>query len=130
MVSIKDARTDAFLQTDLSIHHEIPVHEGMHLEFEGNVLNALQSPRHVLGVSEIIAGHQPRSVPTRASRFSGDPQTDWGKLMNGYNYIDALNGTGAFAGGVQSKLTLSSQYGMPNSFQNGRAIRLAMRFVF
>ncbi len=68
--------------------------------------------------------------PTRASRFSGDPQTDWGKLMNGYNYIDAMNGAGAFAGGVQSKLTLSSQYGMPNSFQNGRAIRLAMRFVF
>jgi hypothetical protein len=54
---------------------------------------------------------------------------DFGKVMNGYNYIDALNGTGAFAG-VQSKLTLASLYGMPNSFQSGRAVRLAVRFVF
>ena len=49
--------------------------------------------------------------------------------MNGFNYIDALNGTGAFAG-VQSKLTLASRYGMPSSFQNARNIRLALRFVF
>ena len=49
--------------------------------------------------------------------------------MNGYNYVDALNGTGAFAV-VQNKLTKAAQYGMPNSFQAGRAIRLAMRFIF
>jgi hypothetical protein len=125
---VKDARTDVFLQTDLSIHHEIPVHEGMHLEFEGNVLNVFNH-RHVLGIRENILATSLVN-PTRPSRFSGDPQTDWGKLMNGYNYIDAMNGTGAFAGGVQSKLTLSNQYGLPNSFQAGRAIRLAMRFVF
>ena len=41
--------------------------------------------------------------PTRAPRFSGDPQIDWGKVMNGYNYIDAMNGAGAFAGGVQKQ---------------------------
>ena len=49
--------------------------------------------------------------------------------MNGFNYIDAVNGAGAFAG-VQSKLTLNNQYGMTNNFQAGRNIRLAMRFVF
>ena len=49
--------------------------------------------------------------------------------MNGYNYMDALNGTGAFTG-VQTKLTLASRYGMPNFFQSGRTIRLAVRFVF
>src|SRR5256885_2573896 len=32
--------------------------------------------------------------PTRPSRFSGDPGTDWGKVMNGFNFMDALNGTG------------------------------------
>jgi hypothetical protein len=100
----------------------------MHLEFEGNVLNVFNH-RHVLGIRENILATSLVN-PTRPSRFSGDPQTDWGKLMNGYNYIDAMNGTGAFAGGVQSKLTLSNQYGLPNSFQAGRAIRLAMRFVF
>ena len=34
--------------------------------------------------------------PTRASRFPGDPGVDWGKVMNGYNYVDALNGRGSF----------------------------------
>ena len=67
--------------------------------------------------------------PSRTSRFPGDPLIDWGKIMNGYNYIDAMNGTGAFAG-VQTKTTLASRYGMPQSFQNARAIRVAVRFTF
>jgi hypothetical protein len=50
--------------------------------------------------------------------------------MNGYNYIDALNGAGAFGNGVQPKLTLASRYGMPNLFQQARNIRLAIRFTF
>ena len=49
--------------------------------------------------------------------------------MNGYNYIDALNATGAFAG-VQSKLTLASRYGLPQGWQFARNIRLALRFTF
>ena len=68
--------------------------------------------------------------PTRASRFPGDPGFDWGKVMNGFNYIDAMNGTGAFAGGVQAKLTLANRYGMPQAFQNARTIRVAVRFTF
>ena len=57
--------------------------------------------------------------------------------MNGYNYIDALNGTGAFAGTlpgsttpVQAKLTLASRYGMPSLFQQARNMRLSVRFTF
>ena len=49
--------------------------------------------------------------------------------MNGYNYIDALNGKGAFAG-VQTTLTLASRYGMPNLWQTARNLRLAVRFTF
>jgi hypothetical protein len=40
-----------------------------------------------------------------------------------------MNGTGAFAN-VQSKLTMASRYGMPQSFQNARTIRVAVRFTF
>ena len=36
----------------------------------------------------------------------------------------------ALALAVQNKLTLANRYGMPNSFQTGRTLRLAMRFVF
>jgi hypothetical protein len=67
--------------------------------------------------------------PTRAPRFSGDPGVDWGKVMNGYNYMDALNGTGSFAG-VQAPLTLASRYGLPQVFQGARNMRLAVRFTF
>jgi hypothetical protein len=122
-----NARSDPYIQTDLSIHHEILVHEGMRMEVEGNFLNVFNQ-RAILGVSEFVI---PTSLinPSRPARFPGDLQVDFGKVMNGYNYVDALNGAGAFAG-VQSKLTLASLYGMPNSFQTGRAVRLAVRFVF
>ena len=48
---MKDARTDPFIQTDLSVHHEIAVHEGQRLEFEANVIN-LFNQRASQGVSE------------------------------------------------------------------------------
>jgi hypothetical protein len=54
---------------------------------------------------------------------------DWAKVMSAYNYVDALNGTGAFVG-VQSKLTLASRYGLPQVFQGARNFRLAVRFTF
>jgi hypothetical protein len=49
--------------------------------------------------------------------------------MNGYNYIEAVNGTGAFAG-VQNPLTLAARYGQPRTFQIARQFRFAVRFVF
>jgi hypothetical protein len=77
----------------------------------------------------MLAGGTGFIQPTRASRFPGDPGIDWGKVMNGYNYVDAMNGTGAFAG-LQTKTTLASRYGLPLSFQNARTIRVAVRFTF
>jgi hypothetical protein len=68
-------------------------------------------------------------APSRAPRFAGDPGYDWGKLMNGFNYLDALNGSGSFAG-TQSKLTVASRYGLPQLFQGARTMRLQVRFTF
>src|SRR6185295_6869387 len=66
---VKDARTDPFIQTDLSVHHEIPVHEGQRLEFEANVINVFNQ-RAVQGVYEFAI---PTSTlnPARAKRFAG-----------------------------------------------------------
>ena len=97
------------------------------LVLEGNVYN-LFNQHAATAMFEIVA--LPNVInPTRPSRFTGDPQTDWGKLMNGYDYIEALNGTGAFAG-VQSPLTLASRYGLPQYFQISRQFRFAVRFMF
>jgi hypothetical protein len=121
------ARTPNLLQTDASVRHEIPFKESMRLAFEMNVLNVLnQRAPEAYYEFAIPTG---LISPTRASRFSGDPQIDWGKVMNGYNYMDALNATGAFAG-VQSKLTLASRYGLPQLFQMARNVRLQVRFTF
>ncbi|MCX6616149.1 MAG: hypothetical protein NTZ98_08630, partial [Acidobacteria bacterium] len=68
---------------------------------------------------------------------SGDLGVDWAKVMKGYNYVDALNGTGAFTGTapgtttqIQAPLTLASRYGLPQVYQGARNIRLALRFTF
>ncbi|MBI5085494.1 MAG: TonB-dependent receptor [Acidobacteria bacterium] len=121
------ARSDPFLQTDLTVHHQVPLTEGKRLDFEANVSNLFNQRAATVYYQFAI----PTNLinPSRASRFPGDPKVDWAKVLNGYNYVDALNGTGAFAG-VQSKLTVASRYGMPSAFQTARSIRLAVRFVF
>jgi len=134
---VKDARTDPLVQTDLNLRHEIPFQEKYRLSFEANLTN-LFNQRATAAVYEF--GIPTNTIaPRRASRFPGDPAYDWGKVMNGYNYIDALNGTGAFAGTVnnvakgtviQPPTTLASRYGMPSLFQQARTIRLQVRFTF
>ncbi len=125
---VHDARTDPFVQTDLSVHHEIRIAEGKRLGFEVNIAN-LFNQHAAVGVNEYVMQGSLLISPTRASRFSGDPQVDWGKVMRPYNYIDALNGTGSFAG-VQAPIILNGQYGLPNVFQLARNVRLAIRFSF
>ncbi|HTS66139.1 MAG TPA: TonB-dependent receptor, partial [Candidatus Acidoferrales bacterium] len=124
---VHDARTDPLIQTDFTLRHEVIFKESQRLAFEANFFNIFNQ-RAVESVYQFMIPTNLVS-PTRPSRFSGDPQVDWGKVMNGYNYIDALNATGAFAG-VQSKLTLANRYGMPNLWQTARNIRLAIRFTF
>ncbi len=132
-----DKRSPAYIQTNLNIRHEIPVNkarENMKLSFEADVTN-LFNQRSATSYYEFVI---PTNLinPARLSRFSGDLALDFGKVMNGYNYVDALNATGAFAGNlstgtkIQPLLTLASRYGLPNGFQPARVIRLSLRFQF
>lgn len=127
---VHDARTSPLFQTDFTLRHEIPVsrnHENMRVAFEGDMFNLLNN-RGDLGYYEFVI---PTNLinPSRPARFTGDPGTDWGKVMNGYDYIAALNATGAFTG-VQGKRTFASRYGMPQIFQQARNIRLGLKFTF
>jgi outer membrane receptor protein involved in Fe transport len=132
---VHDARTDPLIQTDFNLKHEIVVKEGQRLSFEAAFVN-LFNQRATTAYYQFMIPTNLVS-PARAPRFAGDPGVDWGKVMNGYNYIDALNATGAFAGNVsgtttkiQQTLTLASRYGMPNLFQVARNLRLSLRFTF
>jgi len=125
-----NARTAPYFQTDFNLTHEIPVsrtHEAMRLKFEANITNLFNNHDSTAFNENVIATGLIN--PTRASRFSGDPGTDWAKVMNGFNFVDALNGTGTFAG-VQSPRTLASRYGMATVFQSARNMQLAIRFIF
>jgi len=102
-------------------------HEAMRLKFEANITNLLNNHTATAFNENVIATGLIN--PTRASRFNGDPRTDWGKVMNGFNFVDALNGTATFAG-VQSPRTLASRYGMATVFQGARNMQLAIRFIF
>ncbi len=125
---VDNARTDPLIQTDFTLRHEIVVKESQRLSFEANIINIFNQ-RAVEAVWEYPILTTQLINPTRPARFAGDPGTDWGKVMNGYNYVDALNGKGAFAG-AQSPLTFGNRYGMPTLFQQARNIRLAIRFTF
>jgi hypothetical protein len=125
-----NARTAPYLQTDLSVRHEMKVsktHESWRAVLEANGFNVFNQ-RSAVGYYQFVI---PTGLisPSRTSRFSGDPGVDWGKVMNGYDYIAALNATGSFAG-VQAPRTFASRYGLPQIFQTARQFRLAVRFVF
>jgi hypothetical protein len=124
---VHDARSDNYFQTDLSIRHEIPVSESKRISFEANIANLFNQRAAVAYTESALAANY--ISPSRAPRFPGDPKVDWGKIMRPYNYVDAVNATGAFAG-VQTPLTLASRYGLPSVFQMARNIRLALRFTF
>jgi hypothetical protein len=135
---VSNSRTDNMFQTDLSLVHSVRVsktHENYLLKFELNAFNVLNQ-RAGMAVQESMLATGVIS-PNRPKRFANDPGVDWGKMMLGYNYTNALNGTGAFAGTVagsgttvQAPLTLASRYGKPIIFQNARQLRLAVRFTF
>ena len=139
---VKNARTSPYFQTDLVVNHQIKVskqHEQMRLVMEGNAYNVFN--QHAATAYYQFVTPANLVSPARLRRFSGDPGVDWNTVMTGYNYVDALNGTGAFAGTitqvgatgpttVQPPLTLASRYGQPVLYQSARQIRLAVRFVF
>ena len=122
------ARTEPYFQTDVTLRHDIPVKETMKLTFEANASNIFN--HHAATAYNQVAIAAQLISPSRAVRFPGDPGVDWAKVMNGYNYVDALNATGAFAGVRQAALTLANRYGMAQLFQNARSLRLQMRFTF
>ncbi len=121
---IHNARTPAFLQTDFVITHQFGVskeHENMRVSLEANVTNLLNQ-HSALAVNENANASGGQLIsPVRASRFSGDPQVDWNMIMTPYNYVDALNHTGAFTAPVESgtPMTLANRYGLPTVYQSG-----------
>ncbi len=130
---VKDARTPVYLQTDLNIRQAFSVskdHENYKIVIEATGTNLLN--QHAATSYYEYAVPSNHIAPQRPARFAGDLNVDFARLENGYNYIDAFNATGAFAGAAvgQPKLTLANRYGLPWTFQTARQFRFELRFVF
>ena len=131
---VQNARTDNLVQTDLSIHHELrpsKTREQMRMSFEIQAQNLFNQRAKEAFIQGPVAAAAGVINPVRPARFSGDPQTDWNKVMTGYSYVDALNGTGAFGGAAQQPAqALASRYGLAQTYQGARNMRISVRFVF
>jgi outer membrane receptor protein involved in Fe transport len=128
----RNARTNPYFQTDLVLTHQFKLTERYALKFGVNVYNLLNQHNAVALNENVNASTSQLVSPTRASRFSGDPGVNWGQIMSSYNYVDAVNHTGAFASPVETgtPMTLANRYGLPTVFQTARQLRLEVHFVF
>ena len=129
---INNARTDPYFQTDLVVTHEFKMTERYRLKLGANVYNLFNQHSAVAVNENVNASSRQLVSPTRASRFSGDPQINWAQIMAPYSYVDAVNHTGAFASPVETgtPMTLASRYGLPTVFQTARQLRLEIHFTF
>jgi outer membrane receptor protein involved in Fe transport len=127
-----NARTDPYFQTDFVVTHEFKMTERYRLKLGANVYNILNQHSAVAINENVNASTSQLVSPTRPSRFSGDPQVNWAQIMTAYNYVDAVNHTGAFASPVETgtPMTLASRYGLPTVYQTARQLRLEVHFTF
>jgi hypothetical protein len=98
------------------------------LGFEANFTNLLNEKAATVYASRINASTgSGGNYILPAGSTAGNP--NYGILENGYDWKTiANNGNGTSTS--RPPLTLSNQYGQPNAWQAGRAIRLKFKFVF
>ncbi|MBI5280755.1 MAG: hypothetical protein HY858_03665 [Candidatus Solibacter usitatus] len=75
------ARSDAYIQTDLTVHHQIPLTESRRLDFEANVSNLFNQRAATVYYEFAIPTNLINA--SRASRFPGDLGVDFGKVDEG-----------------------------------------------
>jgi hypothetical protein len=124
-------RTPWFIQSDASLTESYAVssaHETWRLGFEANFTNLLNEKAATVYASRINASTgSSGNYILPAGSTAGNP--NYGILENGYDWKTiANNGNGTSTS--RPPLTLSNQYGQPNAWQAGRAIRLKFKFVF
>ena len=124
-------RTPWFTQSDLNLAHQIKVGERQSLQFEATALNVLN--QHA--VTAFWAGMNSLNFATPlypGLDSSGNPinlasgAELYQVLEGGYNVQQWINGNG----GLVPAVFLNSQYKQPYLYQNGRSLRLAVRFTF
>jgi hypothetical protein len=119
---VSQKRTPWFSQTDFNINHEIHVsktNEAMKLGFELNILNLFNQHSPIYFNQNMISGGQLKTTGKSA---------DYKGLMTGYNYIATANAPDPTTGKLTA--TVNSLYGLPYGWQDGRTMRVKVKFTF
>jgi len=131
---VSERRTPAYSQTDLSFVQEAHLsktNEKLVLGFEANVFN-LFNQRAVTYINQNLI----RTSFIQPAGGSSTPSgIDYKSLLSGYDYIAQANTepyispNSAASPGTTTNI-LNSSYGLPYGWQDGRSIRLKIRFAF
>jgi hypothetical protein len=124
-------RTPWFVQSDLNASHQVKVGDHQTVAFEATALNALNQ-RSVTAFNMAMNSWAFGTPLYPGLDSSGNP-VNFGDgaelyqiLEGGYNVSQWING----AAGPGTNVIKNSQYKQPYLYQNGRSIRLAVRFTF
>jgi hypothetical protein len=125
-------RTPWFVQSDLNASHQIKVGDHQAISFEATALNVLNQ-RSVTAYNMAMNSWNFGTPLYPGLDSSGNP-VNFGDgaelyqiLEGGYNTQQWINGVPGFSG---TNVIKNSLYKQPYLYQNGRSLRLAVRFTF
>ena len=128
--SVTDARTPHFAQTDLSVFQDFHVNKSNEKMIARVGLDCINcfNQRHVTVINSNLirtGGINPYTCGSAGANCSGVTDQNAGfayaQVLKGYDYIGLAN---------SQKTTLSTLYGMPQSWQAPRVLRFQVRFNF
>ena len=120
VTSVCSCRTPWYTQSDLSLKQEFKVKEGQTLSFEVNVTNLLNQRTVTAYYSQIDSAFNASFIsPSGLNLFAGTPA--YFAYEHPYDWKTLLSTNG---------VTGNSLYGKPLYYQNGRNMRLGVRYTF
>jgi hypothetical protein len=113
-------RTPWYTQSDLNAKDEIKVGDHEAISFEATALNALNQ-RSVVAYNQAMNSWNFETAMYIGSSNFGSGAALYQALEGGYNVQSSINSSGVIQNGL---------YGHPYLYQNGRSLRLGVRYTF
>jgi hypothetical protein len=129
--SVGVKRTPWYTQSDVSLSHEIKVNknnEAQVLGFEMNVTN-LFNQRAVTSYWDGLNSLANSRALYPNGQYIASPG-EYQTYMSPYDWASGFNSNYIFTPSSPRPLIANSQYGLPNLFQQSRAVRFKLRFTF
>ena len=122
-------RTPWFNQTDFNVQQNFKIGESKVLSFSGTLTNLLNQ-RAVTSVVEQIDSNTSQNYIAPGGHTLFDGTDFYSAAFHAYPLAPALNASPSNAVSGNGPITINSGYGQPNRYQQGRTIRIILRFTF